>query len=201
LSDYSWKKRSGRRKRRRWLHRDLPYLVRAFDLLRRCQWKDADYVFGQGILISSVALGSDVRPVVGASHPPVLLGNWVSTYMGQQTLSQEVSYDVYVKLGVDHMGRSEFSDAIAHLREQLNAVTYKRQLEARGETVHVQKNTVYDFSEATRAKWFMDYEPKARPPNHQEPLRVQPSLTPTPVDGSDSSDKRREPWYRRWLSG
>jgi hypothetical protein len=154
-------------------------MVCAFDLLRRCQWKDADYVLGQGILISSVALGSDVRPVVGASHP-VLLGNWVSTYMAQEALSQDVSYDACVKLGVDHMGRSEFSDAIAHLREQLNAVTYKRQLEARGETVHVQKNTVYGFSEATRAKWFMDYEPKARPPNHQEPLGVQPSPTPDP---------------------
>ena len=122
--------------------------------------------------------------------------------MGQEALSQDVGYDACVKLGVDHMERSEFSDAIAHLREQLNAVTYKRQLEARGETVHIQKNTVYAFSEATRAKWFMDYEPKARPPNHQEPLGVQPSPTPaTPVDGSDSPDKRREPWYRRWFSG
>ncbi len=174
-------------------------MVRAFDLLRRCQWEDADDVLGQRVLISSVALGSDVRPVVGASHP-VLLGNWVSTYMGQEALSQDVSYDACVKLGVDHMGRSEFSDAIAHLREQLNAVTYKRQLEARGETVHVQRNTVYDFSETKKSEWFMAYEPKAPP---TDPPGTSRSATepnpPPPVDGSDSSDRRRQHWYRRWF--
>ena len=176
-------------------------MVRAFDLLRRCQWKDADYVLGQGILISSVALGSDVRPVVGASHP-VLLGNWVSTYMGQEALSQDVSYDVYVMLGVDHMGRPEFSDAIAHFREQRNAATYKRQLEARGETVHVHKSTISAFSEATKAEWFMDYEPKAPPaePPGTSQSTAEPIHSP-PVDGPESSDGRRESWYRRWFGG
>src|SRR3712207_7380869 len=67
--------------------------------------------------------------------------------MRQEGLSRDVSYDVYVKLGVDHMGRPAFSDAVAHFREHQNAVTYKRQLEARGETVHVQKGTVYGFSD------------------------------------------------------
>ena len=33
-------------------------------------------------------------------------------------MSQDASYDVYVKLGVDHMGRPEFSDALAHFREE-----------------------------------------------------------------------------------
>src|SRR3712207_7615978 len=69
------------------------------------------------------------RPPRSTLFPYTTLFRSVSTYMGQEALSQDVSYDVCVKLGVDHMGRSEFSDAIAHLREQLNAVTYKRQLE------------------------------------------------------------------------
>jgi hypothetical protein len=176
-------------------------MVHAFGLLCRCQWEDADDILGQRVLLSSVALGGHLRTVVGAGHS-VLLGNGVSTYMKQEGLSQDVSYDVYVKLGVDHMGRPEFSDAIAHFREQRNAVTYKRQLEARGETVHVQKSTVYDFSEATKAKWFIDYEPKAPP---AEPPGTSQSATepnpPSPVDGSESSDRRREPWYRRWFGG
>jgi hypothetical protein len=89
-------------------------MVRAIDLLRRCQWEDADDVLGQRVLISSVALGSDVRAVVGASHL-LLLGNGVSTYMGHEGLSQDVSYDVYVKLGADHMGRPEASAAEPNL--------------------------------------------------------------------------------------
>jgi hypothetical protein len=176
-------------------------MVRAFDLLRRCQWEDADDVLGQRALISSVALGGHVRPVVGASHP-VLLGDGVSTYMGHERLSQDVSYDVYVKLSVDHLGRTEFSDAVAHFREHRNAVTYKRQLEARGETVHVQKNTVYDFSEAKKSEWFMDYEPKAPPADLSGTARSTAGPNPPhPVDGSDSSDRRREPWYRGWFGG
>ena len=124
------------------------------------------------------------------------------TYMGQEALSQDVSYDVYVKLGVDHMGRPEFSDAIAHFREQHNAVTYKRQLEARGETVHVQKRTVYDLSEATKAEWFIDYEPEAPPAElpRTSQSAAEPNSSP-PVDGPESSVEPREPWYRRWFGG
>jgi hypothetical protein len=122
--------------------------------------------------------------------------------MGHDGLNQDVSYDVYVKLGMDHTGRPEFSDAIAHFREQRNAVTYKRQLEARGETVQVQKSTVYDFSEATKAGWFMDYEPKAQPaePRGTSESAAKPN-PPPPVDDPKSSDGRRESWYRRWFGG
>jgi hypothetical protein len=90
----------------------------------------------------------------------------------------------------------------AHFREQRNAVTYKRQLEARGETVHVQKSTVYAFSEATKAEWFMDYEPKAPPvePPGTSQSTAEPNPLP-PVDGPGSSDRRRESWYRRWFGG
>ena len=122
--------------------------------------------------------------------------------MGQEGLNQDVSYDVYVMLGVDHMGRPEFSDAIAHFREQRNAVTYKRRLEARGETVHVQKSFVYDFSEAKKSEWFIDYEPKAPPaePAGTSQSTAEPNPPPS-ADGSELSNRRREPWYRRWLGG
>jgi hypothetical protein len=122
--------------------------------------------------------------------------------MGHEGLSRDVSYDVYVKLGVDHMGRPEFSDAVAHFREQRNTVTYKRRLEARGETVHVQKSTVYDFSETTKAEWFMDYEPKA--PAAEPPGTSRSAAGPNPpppVGGPESSGGRRESWYRRWFGG
>lgn len=126
----------------------------------------------------------------------------LSAEAGQEGLNHDVSYDVYVKLGVDHMGTPEFSDPIAHFSKKHNAVTYKRQLEARGETVHVQKSTVYDLSDATKAKWFMDYEPKALP---AEPPGVsQSTAEPNPaplVVSSESSDEHVEPWYRRWFGG
>jgi hypothetical protein len=174
-------------------------MVRAFDLLRRCQWEDANDVLGQRVLISGVALGGHVRPVVVAGHP-VLLGDSMSTYMEQEGLSQDVSYDAYVKLDVDHMGRPEFSDAIAPFRGQRNAVTYKRQLDARGKTVHVQRNTVYDFSETKKSEWFMAYEPKAPPTDRPGTSRSAAAPNPLPpVDGSDSSDRRRQHWYRRWI--
>jgi hypothetical protein len=77
--------------------------------------------------------------------------------VGRERVSQDVSYDVYVKLGVDHMGRPEFSESIAHFREQSNAVAYKRQ-EVRGKTVNIHKTTVYDLSETAKAERFMDCE-------------------------------------------
>jgi hypothetical protein len=161
----------------------------------------SDDILEQWVLLSSVGFGGHIRPVVGAGQP-VLPGNGVSTYMGHEGLSQDVSYDVYVKLGMDHMGRPEFSDAIAHFREQRNAATYKRQLEARGETVHVHKSTISAFSEAAKAEWFMDYEPKvppAEPPGTSQST-AEPNHSP-PVDGPESSDERRESWYRRWFGG
>jgi hypothetical protein len=127
----------------------------------------------------------------------------VSAYMRHEGLRQDVSYDVYVKLGVNHLGRPEFSDAIAHFSEQRNAVAYKRQLEARGKTVHVHKSAIYDLSEVEKEEWFMDYEPKGPPAN---PLETSENATeaasgPPPVGDSEPSDGRREPWYRRWLGG
>ena len=123
--------------------------------------------------------------------------------MRQERLGQDVSYDVYVRLGVDHMGRPEFSDAIAHFRKRHNAVAYKRQLEARSETVHIHKSTIYSFSEAEKKEWFMDYEPEARladPPGTSENV-PHPASAPSPGDGSESPDRPIEPWYRRLFGG
>ncbi len=72
-------------------------------------------------------------------------------------MSQEASYDVYVKSGVDSLGRDEFGPAVAHFAERGNAVALKRRLEARGERVHVERSTVYDLSEAQKEAWFNDY--------------------------------------------
>ena len=47
-------------------------------------------------------------------------------------MSGQVSYDVYVKKGVDQMGREEFGEAVAHFVERSNAVALKRRLVARG---------------------------------------------------------------------
>ena len=72
-------------------------------------------------------------------------------------LSQETSYDVYVKSGVDGLGRDEFGPAAAHFMDRDNAVALKRRLEARGERVHVERSTVYDLSERAKEAWFSDY--------------------------------------------
>jgi hypothetical protein len=119
----------------------------------------------------------------------------------QERLSQDVSYDVYVKLGVDHMGRPEFSDAIAHFRERHNAVAYKRQLEARSDTVHIHKSTIYSFSEAQKEEWFMDYEPETPPVNAPETSEsaIEPARSAPSRHGYESSDRLIEPWYKRWF--
>jgi hypothetical protein len=72
-------------------------------------------------------------------------------------LSEEVTYDVYVKRGVDQLGQDEFGPAVAHFVDRNNAVALKRRLEARGERVHVERSTVYDLSEAEKETWFSDY--------------------------------------------
>ena len=72
-------------------------------------------------------------------------------------MSQETSYDVYVKSGVDGLGRDEFGPAVAHFMDRDNAVALKRRLEARGERVHVERSTVYDLSESAKEAWFSDY--------------------------------------------
>jgi hypothetical protein len=72
-------------------------------------------------------------------------------------LSQEASYDVYVKTGVDRLGRDEFGPAVAHFVGRNNAVALKRRLEARGERVPVERSTVYGLSEAEKEAWFSVY--------------------------------------------
>jgi hypothetical protein len=72
-------------------------------------------------------------------------------------VSGEISYDVYVKEGVDPMGRDEFGEAVAHFVERDNAVALKRRLVARGETVHVEKSFVHGLSEEEKERRFSDY--------------------------------------------
>jgi len=72
-------------------------------------------------------------------------------------MSGEASYDVYVKVGVGQLGRDEFGEAVAHFVERHNAVALKRRLEARGETVRVEKGVVYGLSEVGKESWFSDY--------------------------------------------
>jgi hypothetical protein len=94
-------------------------------------------------------------------------------------MSEEVSYDVYVKVGVDSMGREKegwFGEAVAHFVEQGNAVALKRRLEARGETVRVEKSTVYGLSEAGKEDWFSDYFriPEFEPARDEAPSEKGP---------------------------
>jgi hypothetical protein len=121
--------------------------------------------------------------------------------MEQGGFSQDASYDVCVKLGVDHMGRPQFSDAIVHFSERRNAVAYKSELEARGETVHVHKCSVYNLSEAAKKEWFMDYEPKAHPADAPETYEGAGPAPVPPVAASEPTDRNREPPYRRWFAG
>jgi hypothetical protein len=72
-------------------------------------------------------------------------------------MSGKASYDVYVKKGVDPMGRDEFSEAVAHFVERANAVALKRRLVARGETVHVERSVVHGLSEEEKERRFSDY--------------------------------------------
>ena len=72
-------------------------------------------------------------------------------------MSGQVSYDVYVKEGVDQMGREGFGEAVAHFVERGNAVTLKRRLVARGERVHVVRSIVHGLSEEEMERRFSDY--------------------------------------------
>jgi hypothetical protein len=84
-------------------------------------------------------------------------------------VSEDVSYDVYVRSGVDSLGRDEFGDAVAHFVDRDNAVALKRRLEARGETVHIEKGAVHGLSESGKERWFSDYSriPEFEPPSDQ----------------------------------
>jgi hypothetical protein len=72
-------------------------------------------------------------------------------------VSEQTSYDVYVKKGVDLMGRDEFGEPVAHFVERGNAVALKRRLASRGETVHVERSIVHGLSEEEKARRFSDY--------------------------------------------
>ena len=131
---------------------------------------------------------------------------------------EEPSYDVYVKGGVDGLGRDEFGAAVAHFMDCNNAVALKRRLEARGEKVRVERSTVYGLSEAEKEAWFSDYsripefEPawdQIRPENPaptQKASGEQPEDTvwaPPPLRPSaqGASEGRRGPWWRRMAGG
>jgi hypothetical protein len=131
-------------------------------------------------------------------------------------VSQHFSYDVYVKNDVDSLGRDEFSP-VAHFLARANAVALKRRLEARGETVHVERSTVYGLSEAGKEAWFSDY---SRITEYYPPRDQAPPAQPAPLQsreeaihraaegaareraewgGAAFSKGHREPWWNRWF--
>lgn len=130
-------------------------------------------------------------------------------------MSQEASYDVYVKRSVDGLGRDEFGPAVAHFVERGNAVALKRRLEARGDTVHVERSTVYGLSEAEKEAWFSDYslipefEPtwdqRVGPENPTFSQKSSGDQSEDTVDApahlytrtQEASKGSREPWWRR----
>jgi hypothetical protein len=72
-------------------------------------------------------------------------------------VSGQASYVVYVKKGVDSMGREVFGEPVANFVERSNAVALKRQLVARGRKVRVEKSVVHGLSEEEKERWFSDY--------------------------------------------
>ena len=133
-------------------------------------------------------------------------------------MSQEVSYDVYVKSGADLLGRDEFGPAVAHFVERGNAVALKRRLEARGQKVYVERSTVYDLSEAEKEAWFSDYsrvpefelawdqvQPENPEPSQEsseepseDPALAKPHIRPGAPEASKGSG---ESWWRRMAGG
>ena len=125
-------------------------------------------------------------------------------------MSGEVSYDVYVKKGVDQIGRDEFGEAVAHFVERNNAVALKRRLVARGEMVHVVRRVVHGLSEEEKERRFSDYSrvPEYNPPQdhgftqersgHPQDATVDDS-GPQRLDVEEASEGFTEPWWRRWL--
>ena len=74
-------------------------------------------------------------------------------------MSQVDSFDVLVRTGEDRAGEDVF-ETVAHFMEERNALSYAQQLEAQGDTVHVQKSALYDASETQKEEWFLDYLPQ-----------------------------------------
>jgi hypothetical protein len=128
-------------------------------------------------------------------------------------MNEAVSYDVYVKEGVDSLGRDEYGEAVAHFVERNNAVALKRKLVARGETVRVERSVVHGLSEEGKERHFSDYsrvpeyEPPRDPPSPQrapgrpETAAEEPEVTePRFATGDAQEDAERVPWWRRWVS-
>jgi hypothetical protein len=127
-------------------------------------------------------------------------------------MSGVTSYDVYVKEGVDRMGRDDFGEAVAHFLDRNNAVALKRRLEARRETVHVVKSVLHGFSEEDKERWFWDYsrvpeyDPALEPAPYREPSggpraswKSCMGKTPAALRGArEDSEPRRRSW--RWGS-
>ena len=127
-------------------------------------------------------------------------------------MSGQASYDVYLKGGVDPMGRDEFGEAVAHFVERGNAVALKRRLVARWGTVHVVRNVVHGLTETEKKRRFSDYHPV---PEYKPPLAHSPTIgsSETPQDagggrtlpplGPDaeeaSEDDTAGSWWQRWL--
>ena len=94
--------------------------------------------------------------------------------MGEpQLVSGQVSYDVYIKEGVDQMGREEFGEAVAHFVERGNAVALKRRLVARGERVHVVRGVAHGLSEEEMERRFSDYHRVPEYEHSREPKHSQ----------------------------
>jgi hypothetical protein len=127
-------------------------------------------------------------------------------------VSGEVSYDVYVKNGVDHMGRDEFGEAVAHFVEHDNAVAHKRRLVARGETVHVERSVVHDLSEDEKERRFSDYSrvPEYEPPRDRTSPQRDPGVPQTAGDEPEveprsstggAQEGAERPWWKRVFGG
>ena len=125
-------------------------------------------------------------------------------------MNWEVSYDVYVKEGVDSLGREEFGEAVAHFVERDNAVALKRRLVTRRETVRVERNVVHGLSEEDKERRFSDYSrvpeynlPSDHSPTQESSEDSQSAAIDAPVtrrpDAEDASENPTEPWWRRWL--
>ena len=65
-------------------------------------------------------------------------------------LSNEASYDGYVKGGVDRLGKDEFGTAVAHFVERSNAVALKRRPEEA--TPSTSRGALYMVSRRRRGK-------------------------------------------------
>jgi hypothetical protein len=156
-----------------------------------------------------VARGYGLLLVVGAGRR-VLLGGYVT--------SGQVGYDVYVKNGVDKVGRDDFGEVVAHFVERDNAVALKRRLVARGETVRVERSVVHGLSEEEKERLFRDYsrvpeyelarepapsrEPTQEPPGGPESVFEEPERAePRSATGGAQEGAERVPWWRRVFGG